>query len=170
MWYTHAPPPFASKSSASPTSNHDTTGSFSLHPRPYIPSIRVRPAGQVLPACLRCIRNHGWLFLLSRDMLLAAAATYHPFSPLFKYFSFFPWSESLQAARRTHTRVAGWGGSSSIKSPSIFHFRVGNTVISAFPKSNIFLRHYQVYIFIINLQRKFPCFQIAFFISRSITN
>jgi hypothetical protein len=112
----------ANKSSASPTSNNDAAGGFSLHPRPYIPSIRVRPAGQVLPACLGCIRNHGQLFLLSRDMLLAAVATYHPFAPLFKYFSVFPWSdESLQASCRTHSHTSGLVGR-VIKYQSSHHY------------------------------------------------
>lgn len=106
-------------SSASLTWNHDTQQMVALvctHGRRVFHRLaRVRPAGQMLPACVRLemYQEYIWLasfsLLLSRDMHAARRSRDIPSFPLlfFKCFSFFPWSvkarQSKLAARRTHT-------------------------------------------------------------------
>lgn len=125
MWYTHAPSTICKLRSHLQVPHRIMIQQVALvctHTRPYIPSIRVRPAGQVLPAFLRCEYQESWLAFPAFQGHAARRSRDIPsfLSPLFKYFSFFPWSESLQAARRTHTRVAGWGGLSNIKYIAVY--------------------------------------------------
>jgi hypothetical protein len=145
---------------------------------------RVRPAGQMLPACVRLemYQEYIWLasfsLLLSRDMHAARRSRDIPSFPLlfFKCFSFFPWSvkAKLQASCKAHSHE--WPGrvARAIKCKfvsvyiSFFFMRLDGHFVIQFCGHHCVLPGYifmtlpSIYFLDINLERNFPCFQIVF--------